>query len=190
MMVHMRVIRKVQIMSKPFTICKIEGYVVDMLGPYHANQSDADIMKTIIEDPNGLCKFLRTNVVVVLDRGFRGVAKDLEEKNFKALIPALKGKRKQLSTEESNQSRFVTKIRCVVEAVHGMLKQKYRLLNHKIDNKLVPTIGIYFRVTSFLNNAYLQRLQSDKELSYEILQRMHAHKDVDNTLATEAEEKG
>ena len=84
----------------------------------------------------------------------------------------------------------MTKIRWVVKAVHGMLKQKYRLLNHKIHNKLVPNIGIYFRVASFLNNAYGQMLQSDKELSYEILQRLHAQKDVNNTLATEAEEKG
>ena len=45
-------------------------------------------------------------------------------------------------------------------------------------------------MASFLNNAYGQRLQSNKELLNEILQRMHAQKDVDNTLATEAEEKG
>ena len=124
-----------------------------MLGPYPANKNDADIMKTIIEDLNGLCKVLRTNDVFVLDSGFRDVVKDLEDKNFKVLIPALKSKRKQLSTEESNQSRFVTKIRWVVEAVHGMVKQKYRLLDHKTDNKLVPNIRIYFRVASFLNNA-------------------------------------
>ena len=98
-------------LCKPFPICTINGYVVDMLGPYLANQNDADIMKTIIEDPNGLCKFSRMNDVFVLDRGFRDVVKNLEEKNFKVLIPALKGKRKQLSTGESNQSRFVTKIR-------------------------------------------------------------------------------
>ena len=117
-----------------------------MLGPYPANQNYADIMKTIIEDPNGLYKFLTTNDVFVLDRGFRDVVKDLEEKNFKVLIPALKGERKQLLTEESNQSRFMTKIRWVVETVHGMLKQKYRLLVHKMDNKLVSNIGIYFIV--------------------------------------------
>ena len=114
----------------------------------------------------------------------------MEEENFKILIPALKSKRKQLSTEESNQSRFVTKIRWVVEAVHGVLKQKYRFLDHKIDKKLVPNFGIYFRVASFLNNAYGQRLRSDKELLYELLQRMHAQKDVDNTLATKVKEKG
>ena len=108
-----------------------------MLGPYLANQNHADFMRTIIEDPNGLFKFLRTIYVFVLDRGFRDLDKDLEEKNFKVLIPALKGKRRQFLTKESNQSRFVTKIRWVVKAVHGMLKQKYHLLDHKIDNKLV-----------------------------------------------------
>ena len=50
------------------------------LGPYPVNRNDADIMKTIIEDPNGLCKFLKTNDVFVLDRGFRDVVKDLEKK--------------------------------------------------------------------------------------------------------------
>ena len=116
-----------------------------MLRPYPANQNDADIMKIIIKNPNGSCKFLRMNDVFVLDQGFRDVVKDLEEKNFKVLILALKDKRKQLSTEESKESRFVTKTRWVVQAVHGVLKQKHRLLDHKIDNKLVPNIGIYFR---------------------------------------------
>ena len=77
----------------------------------------------------------------------------------------------------------------MVEAVHGMVKQKYRLLDHNIHNKLVPNIGIYFGVASFLNNAHGQRVQSDKELSYEILQRKHAQKDVNNTLAIEAMDK-
>ena len=44
-----------------------------MFGPYPANQNDVDIMKTIIEDPDGLCKFLRMNDVFVHDyRGCRG----------------------------------------------------------------------------------------------------------------------
>ena len=64
----------------------------------------------------------------------------MEENNFKVLIPALKGKRKKLSREESKQSRFVTKMRWVIEVVHGMLKKKYRILDHKIDNKLAPNI--------------------------------------------------
>ena len=115
---------------------------------------------------------MRTKDVFVLGRSFRDVVKDLEEKKFKVLIPLLKGKRKLLPTGESNQSRFVTKMRWVVETFRGMLKQKYCLLDHKIDKKSVPNIRIYFRVASFLNNAYGQRLQSNKELLYKILHRM------------------
>ncbi|XP_036143574.1 uncharacterized protein LOC118645866 isoform X2 [Monomorium pharaonis] len=41
-------------LCKPFTICTTDGYIVDMLGPYLANQNDAEILKNIIQDPNGL----------------------------------------------------------------------------------------------------------------------------------------
>ena len=50
-------------------------------------------MKTVIEDPNDLCKFLRTIDVFVLVQGFRDVL-FLDEKNVKVLISALKGKKK------------------------------------------------------------------------------------------------
>ena len=67
-------------LCKPFTICTTDGYVVGILGPYSANQNNADIKKTIIENPDGLCKFLRTNDFCVLNQGFRDVVKDLDKK--------------------------------------------------------------------------------------------------------------
>ena len=88
-------------------------------------------------------------------------------------MPALKDKRKQLTAEESNQSRFVTKIRCVVKSMHGMLKQMYRLLDHKIDNKFSPKVESYFRNVSFWNNTFRRRLLSDVEVSDEVVQRVH-----------------
>ncbi|XP_025265235.1 uncharacterized protein LOC112638210 [Camponotus floridanus] len=176
-------------LCKPFTLCTTDGYIVDMLGPYLANQNDAEILKSVIEDPNSLRKFLKEGDIFVLDRGFRDI-KDILEKDFRVLMPALKGKRKQLSTEESNESRFVTKIRWAVESVHGVLKQKYRLLDHKIDNKLIPKIGSYFRIASFLNNTFGKRFHSDVDTFDDILQRMHSQKDVQNTLADEVEENG
>lgn len=54
-------------LCKPFTICTTDGYVMDILGSYLANQNDAEILKTIIEDTNGLCKFLEKDIFV-LDR--------------------------------------------------------------------------------------------------------------------------
>lgn len=112
-------------LCKPFTICTTDGYVVDMLGPYPANVNDAEILKTLLQGSNSLFKLWKEDDYAVLDRGFRDVKAEMELKKIKVLMPALKGKRKQLTTNESNESRYVTKIRWAVEAVHGILKQKY-----------------------------------------------------------------
>lgn len=98
-------------LCKPFTICTTDGYVVDMLDPYPANLNDAEILRTLFQDSNSLCKLLKENDILVLDRGFRDVKDELELKKIRVLMPALKGKHKQLTTKESNESRYVTKIR-------------------------------------------------------------------------------
>uniref|UniRef100_A0A1B6DD45 Transposase IS4-like domain-containing protein n=1 Tax=Clastoptera arizonana TaxID=38151 RepID=A0A1B6DD45_9HEMI len=111
-------------LCKPFTICTTNGFVIDMLGPYTANMNDAEIMKVILNDPHGLIKLLKKDDIILVDRGFRDVIVHLEELGFKVLMPALKGKRNQLTTSESNESRFVTKTRWVVEAVYMALLNK------------------------------------------------------------------
>ena len=60
--------------------------------------------------------------------------------------------RKQLTTTESNESRYMTTIRWVVEAENGMLKQKYRFPDHKLDNKILPKVGSFFRFRPFVHN--------------------------------------
>ena len=65
------------------------------------------------------------------------------------LMPALKGKRNQLTTKEANQSRFMTKIRWSVKSGHEIIKQKYRLLDHIIDNKLLPMLGCILKLQHF-----------------------------------------
>src|SRR5436190_7849482 len=84
--------------------------VVDMLGPYYANQNNATIMRDIIGNHDGMCNLLEPGDAFVVDRGFRDVKEYLESKDYKVLIPAMKDKRNQLTTAESNASRYVTKI--------------------------------------------------------------------------------
>ncbi|XP_057329865.1 uncharacterized protein LOC130670476 [Microplitis mediator] len=152
-------------LCKPFTICTTNGFVIDMLGPYTAHMNDAEIMRIILNDPNGLIKLLNKGDIIVVDRGFRDVIVYLEELGFKVLMPALKGKLNQLTTDESNESRFVTKIRWVVEAVH-----------------------VFFcRIACFLHNEYGTRLDSDLDLREQLIAAMNSKKDQDNTLASEVE---
>ena len=84
----------------------------------------------------------------------------------------------------------MTKIRLSVEAVHGILRQKYRLLDHKLDNKLLPQIGTYFRIALFIHNRFGNTLQSDTESSNEIIEHIKTRQNIENTLAAEVEQKG
>lgn len=134
-----------------------------------------------------LIKLLKEDDIIVVDRGFRDVVKYLEDLKFRVLMPALKRKRNQLSTYESNQSRFVIKIRWVVEAVHGANKQKFNFLDRKLDNKLLPKTGVFCRIACFLNNAYGKRFDSDIDLSKKIIAVMNSKKQEDNNLAKDIE---
>lgn len=60
-------------LCKPFTLCTTDGYIVDMLGPYFANQNNAEILKSVIKDSNSLRKFLKEGDIFILDRGFRDI---------------------------------------------------------------------------------------------------------------------
>ncbi|XP_015125200.1 uncharacterized protein LOC107046987 [Diachasma alloeum] len=174
-------------LCKPFTICTSNGYVVEMEGPFYANQNDAEIMKILLEKPDGLQRIMKPGDICVVDRGFRDVVKELEEKKYRVFMPALKGKRSQLTTEESNDSRWVTKVRWVVEAVHGIIGQKYKILHHNLDNKLLPKVQSLFRIACYLNNTYGKRLNSDVGISDEVLERMKSRRTFENSLAEEAE---
>ncbi|XP_066595448.1 uncharacterized protein [Prorops nasuta] len=177
-------------LCKPFTICTTDGYIINMLGPYYANQNDATIMKEVIDDSNGLSLLLKPGDVFVVDRGFRDVKEYLEEKGYQVLMPSFKGKRNQLTTAESNSSRFVTKIRWTVESTHGMLKQKYRLLDQKFDNKMLPRISSLYKIASFLHNKYNKRLNSDVEYLDEIVESMKSRNVAENTLFEEVKRNG
>ena len=135
---------------KPVTICTTDGFVVDVSGPFLATENDASIMKKVMDDPDGIISVMREGDVCVVDRSFRDMIPYLKSLGFKILMPALKGNRPNLSTTESNESRYVTELRWVVEAVHGILGKKYKLLHQQLDKKLLPKVGGYCRIACFI----------------------------------------
>lgn len=174
-------------LCKPFTICTTDGFVIDVVGPFYATQNDATIMQIILSDPNGLRCILKKGDVFIVDRGFRDVKQQLEEEGFRVLMPSLKGTRSQLTTEESNQSRLVTKLRWVIEAVHGIIGKKYKLLHHQLDNKLLYAVSSYCKIACFLNNLFGERLNSDKDLSKDITEYIKSRQSFENSLARESD---
>ena len=66
----------------------------------------------------------------------------------------------------------MTKFRWTAEEIHGVLKQKYRLLDYVIDNKLLPKVGLSFKIAAFLHNQFGKTLESDREFSDQIVQNI------------------
>lgn len=65
---------------KPFLLVCTDGYIIDILEPYSARTSDAQIMKNIMNDiysPNYYV--LQENDTFILDRGFRDSIPAIED---------------------------------------------------------------------------------------------------------------
>ncbi|XP_050499079.1 uncharacterized protein LOC126879831 [Diabrotica virgifera virgifera] len=103
-------------------------------------------------------------------------------------MPALKGKRKQLTSIEANESRMVTMVRWVVEAVHGVISQKYKLLHNQFDNKMIPNAALYCKIAGFLINTFGKRYVSEVSSKNEIIAQINKIKSLENTLLQECEE--
>lgn len=170
-------------LAKPFTICTTNGLQVDSCGPFEGTKNDAEITKKVLADPKSVFSLMRPGDIIIVDRGFRDVKNILEEKGFKVMMPALKLKRKQLPTKEANESRIVTKLRWVIEALHGQMKQKYKLFHHMLDNKLLPKVKLLYRIACYLNNTFGKRFKTDSTISNEIIDRMLNPVYSTNTLA-------
>ena len=157
-------------LCKPFTVCTTTGYIIDFFGPYLATVNDASIMKNILSEDNDFVSLLKPKDCFIVDRGFRDSISLMESMGFIGKMPCFKNKNeKQLTTKQSNESRVVTKVRWVVEAVHGIIKQKWKFLSSKIKNQSLLHIQTCFRIAGCLHNMYGKELVSDKNFEDEII---------------------
>lgn len=135
-------------LTKPFTIATTDGFIVDC-PTYNGKENDATILKSLLSESNDISQLLRPGDVFILDRGFRDVVLFLVSKNYVVLMSALKGKAKQLTTKQSNNSSFVPKLRWVIEAAYGIIGEKFKLLHHQFDNKRLPRAESIVKIACF-----------------------------------------
>lgn len=174
-------------LCKPFTIATTNGFVIDMAGPFTANLNDAEILKKIITESDDFIRLLKKGDIIILDRGFRDIKEYLEALGFIVLMPAIKGKRQQIPWNESNESRFVTKLRWPVEAIHGDVKQHYKILDNKLHNNHLKNVKSYCQIACYLHNKYSKRLESDKKMMDEIVTYMKSKRNEPNSLVEEVQ---
>lgn len=152
------------------------GYIVSTFGPYYADakNNDAEIIRNIIvNNKDGTHDWLQPGDVLVVDRGFRDCLPLLENLGYTTYMPKFLNKnQKQFSTEEANDTRLTTKIRWVVEAVNGRVKQ-WRFFDKVMPNTLLPVVSDYFSIVCSLinrfSNVYVNDTSKDDKLAKKIL---------------------
>ena len=152
------------------------GYIVSTFGPYYADakNNDAEIMKNIIiHNKGGTNDWLRPTDILIVDRGFRDCIPLLENLGYTTHMPRFLNKsQKQFSTEEANNTRITTKVRWVVEACNGRVKQ-WRFFDKVMPNTLLPVVSDYFSIVCAIINrfsdTYVNDTSKDDKLAKKIL---------------------
>ncbi len=88
-----------------------------------------------------------------MDRGFRDSVDTMESLGLNVVLPPFLNGRRQFTTSEANQSRYVTKVRWVVEAVNSRIKQ-FKYLSNTIPNSSIPHLEQYISIVCAIINRY------------------------------------
>jgi len=144
-------------LNKPMVGCAPDGYILFVLGPYDAKHNDAAILKDCFNryDVNTI----KNGDTILVDRGFRDALPFLKEKGLKVYCPGLG----QLNTNAANESRFVTKVRWVIEQVFGRLKMKFKLFAIPAQNSTLCHDYKSLVVACALLNLFHSPILSDTE---------------------------
>ncbi|XP_062603051.1 uncharacterized protein LOC134264781 [Saccostrea cucullata] len=170
------------------------GYFVRVMGPYLADNSnnDAKIMQHIFAtDSEEIRQWMQDGDVFIVDRGFRDSITTLDDIGIRTEMPSFLEKgQKQLSTENSNTSRLVTKIRWVVESANSRIKS-WKYFEKVIPNTQIPFIADYIQIICGLCNKYLPPLSSGSQEEDEAVgcKMLHLAKES-NVLKTRVENEG
>jgi hypothetical protein len=115
----------------------------------------------------------------VVDRGFRDSVNIMEGLGLEVAMPPFLDGRRQFSTTESNQSRCITKVRWIVEAVNGQMKQ-FKFLSNTIQNSSLPHLEAYISIVCSIINRYRLPMVTSNVRNEKIGQQMLLLKEKKN----------
>lgn len=143
---------------KPTLLVAPDGYILAILGPYFsdARNNDAAILREDFERDAGIiANWFQEGDIVLVDRGYRDAIPLLAHLGIDHRMPALlpPGQR-QLTTEEANETRKVTKSRWIVEARNGHLRSIFKFLSQTILLQHAKKLNSYYRIAGAIINRY------------------------------------
>ena len=150
-------LQKKRSLIKPMVMVTTTGYIITIFGPFFSNfhNNDASILKHImLNNYEDILNWTKENDIMIVDRGFRDSLGVLKALGIDAAMPSFLGNsRRQFDAHDANRSRFVTKLRWVVEGVNARLK-RYRWLGQTIQNSSLPFVSDYIAIVAALSNCF------------------------------------
>lgn len=110
---------------KPMMVVTTSGYIVSVQGPYlsDSKNNDAGILNHMIKkNAEEMRSWLNDGDTFIVDRGFRDSANVLSDIGIRMEMPCFLRGTKQHTTEESNSSRLITKVECLIDSKHKYVK--------------------------------------------------------------------
>lgn len=165
--------QKARNLYKPFLVVCPNGYIIDVFGPYRANESDGTILNDLLDINQHFQDFFKQDDIFICDRGFRNSRDAVMRRDIRFVSPSLVVGQSQHTTEQANASRKVTKIRYVIEVINGHLKNRFKGFYNTITNKLAPENFKELRIIAALYNKFGVRIYSDKVLEQAVVEGFH-----------------
>jgi len=176
---------------KPALIVAPDGYILDIHGPYFsdARNNDAAMLEREFQNAGALREWLGENAIIILDRGYRDVLPLLQNLGIEThMPPLLQEGQTQLSTEDANDSRLITKSRWTVEARNGHIKMIFKFLKGIIAYYHVIHLREYYLIAGALINRYREHILMEgvtADLAREMLQKARTANNLQNKVLQE-----
>ena len=120
-----------------------------------------------------------------LDRGFRDVGDLLTEKGFEVLMPAfLTSGQNQFTAQQCNENKIITKLRQIVECVHGDLKTVYTKFQGRVRNRALLSSLSDWKNMCAMYNVHHERRETDVGNENAVAQKLLENRDNPNLLKT------
>lgn len=143
---------------KPTLVVAPDGFILAIFGPYFSDSANNDAQILIHEfqrDGDSLRNWFQNDDIVLVDRGYRDAIPFLQLLGIDSKMPALipPGHR-QLSTEDANETRIITKSRWIVESRNGQLRSVFKFFDRTFNVQHAKHTGDFYRIAGAILNRF------------------------------------
>lgn len=164
-----------------------DGLIIFTEGPFKAGENDATITVKLIRENIPALQNFQPEDVIIVDRGFRDCSSDLINNGFIVKTPACSPSNSQLTTEEANYTRLVTRVRYDIERMNGVMKNTWKSFAQVWETRLIPVLMTDFEVAAALINRSKKSLvqnQNAESIANRMLERVNLKNELSGYVAS------